>query len=163
MISWASTLGSAVVLNLFSQTSSHQHHHWNHSFCQMGPVLTEGSWWGVSAHFHFTERLNSLWLASLLAISLFPSHSFSKLSSPREVISGFSSPSSASVPNYGKAKITESRAWPETWRGHSPLQALASRHNVKGDSARPGRRGWLTNSSVSILLFCRLCSVSHKS
>lgn len=91
------------------------------------------------AHFYFTERLNSLWLASPLAVSLSPCLSFSKLSNPREVINGFSSHSSASVPNYGKAKITESRAWPEEVT--HLLQALACRHNVRGDSARPGRGG----------------------
>jgi hypothetical protein len=75
------------------------------------------------------------WLLPRFSVSLSP---FSKLSNPKEVINGFSSYSSAFLPNYGKAQIAESQACPGTRGGHCLLQAPASRQNVKGDSVRPG-------------------------
>lgn len=77
-----------------------------------------------------------MWLALSLAVSLSPPIIlFFKLSDPREVING-SSYSFASLPNYGKAKITESQTWPGTGRGHHLPQAPASRQGVRDDSAR---------------------------
>lgn len=114
----------------------------------MGPRIERGQLMGYPVHFYFTQRLNSVWLALFLVVSLALSHSFSKLSNPREVINGFSSSSSASLPNYGKAKIAESRFWPETSDvTHLSKPLLPGR--VPGDSLRPGRPRWLASYLIS--------------
>lgn len=120
-----------------SSACSHMYHTllppppWEMPISWKPQVLPNGpEYWQHSAHFYFIERLH--WLAPLWPVSQSPSHFFSKLSNPREVINGFSSYSSTSLPNYGKAKITESWAWPKTSRGHSPPPSPCSQAECQG-------------------------------